>query len=276
MYDPTTGRWLCEDPIGFSAEDMNLYRYVGNNPTNETDPDGLRGRPNGAYYVSPCPPVVYCSPPGYYYPSPVIYCSPPVYYYPPPCPNFPVMAPPPRPFPPMMPVPEDPPEPPPNTTTAPGGEGVGNVTPFRPYVEDSIGPVSGPIVMDGKVHRTLPVDNVAGVYRGFRYTFSLESIKVNVEYVNKRWYDSPWLLTSKYHDLHKTQEKLVDDFNKRFPTTFESAVPRGWSIRVANSNSAVLEPVTYSKIIFDDELKAKIEITIKIKVKRETGPVRPD
>lgn len=40
-YDASTGRWLSEDPIGFSAGDANLYRYVGNGPTNGTDPSGL-------------------------------------------------------------------------------------------------------------------------------------------------------------------------------------------------------------------------------------------
>jgi hypothetical protein len=45
MYDPTTGRWLSEDPIGFTAEDMNLYRYVKNDPINATDPSGLQAAP---------------------------------------------------------------------------------------------------------------------------------------------------------------------------------------------------------------------------------------
>ena len=39
-YDPLTGRFLSEDPIGFSAGDANLYRYCGNSPTNATDPTG--------------------------------------------------------------------------------------------------------------------------------------------------------------------------------------------------------------------------------------------
>jgi hypothetical protein len=32
---------LSQDPIGFAAGDANLYRYVGNGPTNRTDPSGL-------------------------------------------------------------------------------------------------------------------------------------------------------------------------------------------------------------------------------------------
>jgi hypothetical protein len=42
MYDPTIGRWTSQDPIGFEAGDANLYRYVGNGPTDGTDPSGLR------------------------------------------------------------------------------------------------------------------------------------------------------------------------------------------------------------------------------------------
>jgi hypothetical protein len=41
MYDPTVGRWLEEDPMGFNAGDSNLYRYVENNPTDATDPSGM-------------------------------------------------------------------------------------------------------------------------------------------------------------------------------------------------------------------------------------------
>ena len=40
-YDPKQGRWISQDPIGFAAGDENLYRYVGNGPTNATDPSGL-------------------------------------------------------------------------------------------------------------------------------------------------------------------------------------------------------------------------------------------
>ena len=38
-YD--TSRWMQEDPIGFTAGDPNLYRYVGNNTMNAVDPSGL-------------------------------------------------------------------------------------------------------------------------------------------------------------------------------------------------------------------------------------------
>ena len=40
-YDPNTGRFLTEDPIGFAARDANLYRYVFNNPIKFSDPTGL-------------------------------------------------------------------------------------------------------------------------------------------------------------------------------------------------------------------------------------------
>ncbi len=40
-YDPATGRWLSNDPIGFKAGDANLTRYVGNGPTILTDASGL-------------------------------------------------------------------------------------------------------------------------------------------------------------------------------------------------------------------------------------------
>jgi RHS repeat-associated protein len=42
-YDPSTGRFISEDPIGFASGDTNIYRYVGNSPTNFIDPSGLAG-----------------------------------------------------------------------------------------------------------------------------------------------------------------------------------------------------------------------------------------
>ena len=40
-YNPETGTFLSEDPIGFGGGDPNLYRYVFNNPSNLLDPFGL-------------------------------------------------------------------------------------------------------------------------------------------------------------------------------------------------------------------------------------------
>ena len=40
-YDPLLGRFLQKDPVGYTAGDINLYRYVGNNPVNLVDPLGL-------------------------------------------------------------------------------------------------------------------------------------------------------------------------------------------------------------------------------------------
>jgi uncharacterized protein RhaS with RHS repeats len=39
-YDPTHARWLNRDPIG-EAGGVNLYGYVGGDPTTLTDPSGL-------------------------------------------------------------------------------------------------------------------------------------------------------------------------------------------------------------------------------------------
>ena len=51
-YDPMVGRFASEDPTGFDAGDMNLYRYVGNNPLNNTDPTGLCGLSSHAPSIS--------------------------------------------------------------------------------------------------------------------------------------------------------------------------------------------------------------------------------
>ena len=43
-YDPVAGRWITQDPIGIFGGDYNLGRYVGDDPTNGTDPSGLSVR----------------------------------------------------------------------------------------------------------------------------------------------------------------------------------------------------------------------------------------
>jgi RHS repeat-associated protein len=49
-YDPATGRWISQDPLGFGAGDSNFYRYVKNDPTDLRDPSGLVGGP-GVYHL---------------------------------------------------------------------------------------------------------------------------------------------------------------------------------------------------------------------------------
>ena len=41
VQDPGTGRWTSQDPLSFAAGDADLYRFVGNSPTNFTDKSGL-------------------------------------------------------------------------------------------------------------------------------------------------------------------------------------------------------------------------------------------
>lgn len=40
-YSPVTGRFLSQDPAGLAAGDVNLYRYVYNEPIDLSDPSGL-------------------------------------------------------------------------------------------------------------------------------------------------------------------------------------------------------------------------------------------
>ena len=40
-YSPTLGRWTTQDPLGYAAGDVNLYRYLGNNIPGRVDPSGL-------------------------------------------------------------------------------------------------------------------------------------------------------------------------------------------------------------------------------------------
>jgi RHS repeat-associated protein len=39
-YNPSAGRFLNQDPLGFGGEDTNLYRYTFNAPTQYSDPSG--------------------------------------------------------------------------------------------------------------------------------------------------------------------------------------------------------------------------------------------
>jgi len=47
-YSPTVGRFLQPDPIGLAGGDLNLYRYVYNNPVNASDLFGLADTWGGA------------------------------------------------------------------------------------------------------------------------------------------------------------------------------------------------------------------------------------
>lgn len=40
-YNPSTGRFISEDPLEFGGGGPNFYAYVSNNPTNFIDPIGL-------------------------------------------------------------------------------------------------------------------------------------------------------------------------------------------------------------------------------------------
>jgi RHS repeat-associated protein len=50
-YDAEMGRWLSADPIG-EAGGLNLYAYVGGNPANLHDPDGLFAKEIGGGLIS--------------------------------------------------------------------------------------------------------------------------------------------------------------------------------------------------------------------------------
>jgi RHS repeat-associated protein len=44
-YDASVGRWTVKDPARFEGKDVNFYGYVGQNPINETDPQGFWWEP---------------------------------------------------------------------------------------------------------------------------------------------------------------------------------------------------------------------------------------
>ena len=46
-YDPEAGRWTAKDPILLDGGQTNLYAYVGNDPVNDQDEDGLKGKGGG-------------------------------------------------------------------------------------------------------------------------------------------------------------------------------------------------------------------------------------
>jgi len=48
-YDPATGTWLTRDPIG-QAGGVNVYGYVGGDPVNWNDEDGLKKKKKDAKY----------------------------------------------------------------------------------------------------------------------------------------------------------------------------------------------------------------------------------
>jgi len=51
-YDPGTGTWVEQDPDSFGAGDSNLYRYVGNSPTDAT----VTGKAIGKVFGGKAPP----------------------------------------------------------------------------------------------------------------------------------------------------------------------------------------------------------------------------
>jgi RHS repeat-associated protein len=67
-YDPNSGRFLAQDPISFGGGDSNLYRYVGNVPTNLTDPSGLAPPPQQPGTPAPAFTPTIVSPPGWHPP----------------------------------------------------------------------------------------------------------------------------------------------------------------------------------------------------------------
>jgi RHS repeat-associated protein len=74
-YDPTIGRWLSKDPIGFRGIDPNPYAYVSNDPINWIDRTGL-GPETPTQDPSPAPaPTPTPTPPIFGPPDPSTDCS---------------------------------------------------------------------------------------------------------------------------------------------------------------------------------------------------------
>jgi RHS repeat-associated protein len=53
VYDPAAGRWTARDPELFDAGQVNLYEYVGNDPLNYRDADGVSGTKTLKNYTGP-------------------------------------------------------------------------------------------------------------------------------------------------------------------------------------------------------------------------------
>jgi RHS repeat-associated protein len=109
-YEPTTGKWISKDPIGFDGGDENLYRYCRNETTISIDPMGLAQGPQ--------------IPPGHHWPHndpifpwPTI-PTPPITPTPPVTPNPPI-----TPTPPITPAPQ----PSKGPTTGPDGSSVDDI-----------------------------------------------------------------------------------------------------------------------------------------------------
>ena len=54
-YGPESGRFDSEDTTGFAAGDVNLFRYVGNSPTDGTDPQGTQEQDGSSSTQSQAP-----------------------------------------------------------------------------------------------------------------------------------------------------------------------------------------------------------------------------
>lgn len=57
-YNPSIGRFISKDAIGFAGNDTNLFRYVGNSPTNFIDSDGYSKTPPAKPPKTKVPPTV--------------------------------------------------------------------------------------------------------------------------------------------------------------------------------------------------------------------------
>jgi RHS repeat-associated protein len=58
VYSANLGRFMQTDPIGFDAGDVNIYRYVGNEPVDRTDAYGLWYVHTGIIYGSGAAPDI--------------------------------------------------------------------------------------------------------------------------------------------------------------------------------------------------------------------------